>query len=259
MNAAPAERILTDAEAAQFQRSRRVRRVLRVVILLALVLFGATVGPPLFRHLSAMSSFQLLGASVDWRFDDETWRRGGVTSIAFDGGYGYVGDDVIKRLKYLHNLESVDLADCDTFTDAGLFVLKELPSLKELDLSRTRPRRHLFDDSPPPKLTDTVLVPIQGLTGLTSLSLAGNLITDDGLARLSGLTNLTYLDLSDTKVTDKGLKHLKGLKRLKTLLLTGTKVTKEGAMEIDQAIPGVTISFADELKGEGPPTKPQYP
>src|SRR5262249_47302844 len=89
-------------------------------------------------------------------------------------------------------------------TDAGLKELKELKSLRELDLGGTA-------------ITDAGLKELKELKGLRELHLSGTAVTDAGLKELKELNRLQWLDLGNTKVTDAGLKELKELKRLQGL------------------------------------------
>jgi Leucine-rich repeat (LRR) protein len=74
-----------------------------------------------------------------------------------------------------------------------------------------------------------VLVHVEGLSRLDTLSISSSTVTDAGLAHLRSLTNLQVLDLGDCpKISDKGLVHLKGLTRLRDLLLPGTQVSDAG-------------------------------
>jgi hypothetical protein len=78
------------------------------------------------------------------------------------------------------------------------------------------------------RVTDEGLVHLKGLTKLRNLSLGGTLITDDGLIHLEGLPYLVFLDRSDSQVTDAGLRHIKGLTKLNNLQLCRTQVTDAG-------------------------------
>ena len=94
-----------------------------------------------------------------------------------------------------------------TFTDvteAGLQQLKELKSLKTLDLSNTK-------------------------------------APDAALKELRGLRSLQSLNLTATAVTDAGMEDLKDLKKLKTLTLGFTKVTAAGFKELKEALPKCEI------------------
>ena len=61
-------------------------------------------------------------------------------------------------------------------------------------------------------MTDIGLRSLEGLTGLTLLSLDNTQVKNDGLAHLAGLKALRRLSLVNTAVTDAGLSHLAGLK-----------------------------------------------
>ncbi len=82
------------------------------------------------------------------------------------------------------------------------------------------------------KVTDAVLVHLQGLSQLPSLWLYNTQVTDAGLVHLQGLSHLQILWLNNTKVTDAGLVHLQGLSHLQILRLDNTKVTDAGLVHL---------------------------
>ncbi len=92
------------------------------------------------------------------------------------------------------------------FTDDELEHLKELKSLRYLDLSGTY-------------ITDDGLEHLKGLKNLRHLNLSGTQITDAGLEHLEGLTNLVHLDVSETQVTYAGLEHFESPKSLQVMLV----------------------------------------
>jgi len=104
-------------------------------------------------------------------------------------------------------------------TDAGLVYLKQLTSLRELNLNAT-------------KVTDAGLVHLKRLSGLKSLALNYTKVTDAGLAHLTGLTSLRELSLNVTKITDAGFVHLKGLTNLRTLNLSGDRINDAGLVHL---------------------------
>jgi hypothetical protein len=61
------------------------------------------------------------------------------------------------------------------------------------------------------KVTDAGLVHLEGMTGMTILSLRGTKVTDAGLVHLEGMTGLHVLNLSNTKITDAGVAKLKAV------------------------------------------------
>ena len=79
-----------------------------------------------------------------------------------------------------------------------------------------------------PKITDSALEHLKGLTELTFLHLSGTKVTDAGLERLKPLTKLELLDLEGTQITDRGLEHLRHLHGLKSVDLHRTRITDQG-------------------------------
>jgi hypothetical protein len=68
-------------------------------------------------------------------------------------------------------------------------------------------------------------------------------VHDVHLRPLAGLQHLQDLDLSSaTEITDAGLKHLAPLTRLKQLNLTNTQVSREAVQELQNRLPGCTIT-----------------
>jgi len=122
----------------------------------------------------------------------------------------------LPRLQYL--------ALFGDFSDAGLVHLKNLPSLRNLNLS------HL-------KITDAGLANLAGCTQVETLSLYNTKVTDQGLVHLKSLRSLTKLDLNkevndfdhnNPPITDAGAVHLKEIKTLEHLSLPPMGLTDVG-------------------------------
>jgi serine/threonine protein kinase/Leucine-rich repeat (LRR) protein len=79
-----------------------------------------------------------------------------------------------------------------------------------------------------PKVDDTGLAHLKGLTNLTSFNLSYTGVSGAGLVHLKGLTRLRSLDLGYSQVTDAALEHLKGLSNLTELYLSRTPVSDAG-------------------------------
>lgn len=126
-----------------------------------------------------------------------------------------VTDTSLDYLQRFPELEYVVLGGCRQITDAGLEHLKDLASLRRLDLSHTR-------------ITDAGLAHLRGLTNLQNLRLANTEISDAGLMCVKELTSLKMLDLYDTSVTDTGLEYLTGLTKLERLDLGRTQISDAG-------------------------------
>jgi len=252
-----AERIFTEEEAARFLRRRHRRLWATRMVLALLLLVGLIFGPPVLRHLQESLWLTLLGANVEWNFNDDNWREGGETYLSFPVTFrangGFKNNDV-AGLRSLHRLQTLDLSNVYDVSSLGLAHLWKLPDLKVLDLGRLEDTASPIV-APPPKFSDGDLVHISPLTGLRELYLQGNSITDDGLARLSGLKDLEILDLEETRVTDKGLHHLTGLTKLKMLRLAKAKgdktaISPNAAMELNRALPDLVIQLKKEYEPE---------
>ena len=252
--AAAAERIFTEEESARFIRRRLRRRWASRMLLGIVIVLALAFGPPVFKHVRTLVWLTLLGADVHWDFNEDNWTQGGVTSVWFPVAFrsnDRFDNQSVVHLRGLHRLESLDLSNAFDVSSLGLADLKHLPDLKVLDLNRIADKASAVN-APPPKFADEDLVPLERLTGLKELSLAGNRITDEGLRHLSGLTNLEVLDLEETDVTDAGLRHLKPLTKLTVLKLGKAKgatrvVSPSAAMELNQALPKVVIHLKKEV------------
>src|SRR5436190_1673444 len=118
--------------------------------------------------------------------------------------------------------------------DWSIAPLQDLTSLTELNLAGT-------------KITDAGFAALADLTNLTRLHLELTTVTDAGLAHLKKLANLNYLNLYGTAVTDAGLENLKGLRNLRHLYVWQTKVTEAGATNLKAALTNLEISTGAEL------------
>jgi len=87
-----------------------------------------------------------------------------------------------------------------------------------------------------PRVNDSHLMHLIGLTNLTALNLKDTQISDAGLEYVSELTKLKTLNLSGTKVSNNGLKHLRSLAYLEVLDLSNTSVTSEGCSALKKVL-----------------------
>jgi hypothetical protein len=212
-----------------------------VLLLLVVIAFGVWLS--LHGHFLASSSLSLHGGDVEWSLSDWKWLRGGETTVAVDGTMRNVTDADVQQIPQLKHVVGLSLTNCAELSDQGLAVLRRLPELRSLDLSR-HPSPYQIHKNPR-ALTDAALAHVEGLRRLRELSLSGTSITDAGLARLKSLSELEVLDLTDTHITDAGLRHLKGLKRLRLLVLDSPDVTQAGRDELQAALPELEMSIPE--------------
>ena len=172
----------------------------------------------------------------------KTLKRIRAAQTGFDGA-------CLAALKECHQLELLDLQDCNkvpaadwktlenfkklkmlriwgpTVDDSVLDYVKEMKSLKilSLDVSNVGPDGlakvvHLplqeLSLSLAPNITSDAMAPIANFKHLAKLDLRNVAVGNKGMAHLAGLKVLKVLDLSETAVGDKGLEHLKGLTNL---------------------------------------------
>ncbi len=229
-------------DAQRMHRRQIIRRGVITALVVAIVALLSVVAVPVVNQLTLSWQMQAAGFSVDWQIDEDNWMSGGVTNVNFKGLRSWppgLDDPDLTILPRLRNVESLGLSEC-AVTEQGLAPLRGLNHLRSLNLARLN---HLRYGTRVTGLSDACLIPIQGLTQLHDLELAGNRITDDGLALIAGMPELESLDLTATDVTDAGLVHLQTLKKLNSVSLGGTRVTPQGARALQSALPGLEVSF----------------
>ena len=86
-------------------------------------------------------------------------------------------------VEYFDIVDGVDLSKGRVNSQSLLARLSPLPGLLPLETDDTR-------------ITNTTLIPLEGLTRLSSLDLDGTEVTDAGLAHLKGLTTLSENSIS---------------------------------------------------------------
>jgi hypothetical protein len=226
------------------------RRALRLAVVAGLFLvFASLFGAFSIRvgtHLVAAWWFKSLHCFVGWEVHETNWREGGTTSVSYGWKNSWnpkFSDDDLDHLRKLLRVVKLDLAECNTITNAGLAKLRGLDFLTELNLERLNRYRYARYGAPWDLLTNACLVHLQALRGLEKLTLAGNLITDSGLSQIATITNLKTLDLEATEVSDAGLICLAGMKNLEVVNLGATHVTKEGLAKLQMARPDLTIEL----------------
>jgi Leucine Rich repeat len=96
-----------------------------------------------------------------------------------------------------------------------------------------------------PKLDESQLRVLRGLSTVEKIELAGSPVTSHGLLALRGLSQLYMLHLDDTRVDDTGLVELARLKNLEVLSLGKTLVTDAGLAHLER-LPRLERLYLDE-------------
>lgn len=120
-------------------------------------------------------------------------------------------DADLSSVGKMAKLERLSLAQTRV-TDAGLERLRELRSLRELDL--------YFAEF----FTDDGVATLRGLAKLERLNLRGTKVTSRVFEPLSHLTSLRSLDISYSQIDDSGVELLAELPQLETLAIGGTRI-----------------------------------
>jgi hypothetical protein len=228
------------------RRRQAMRRSVIAALALTLAALALIVSITVGTHLVAAWWLERLHCAVVWEMDNNNWRQGGVTRVYHSTrswGWSDLGNADLNRLKRLHRVVSLDLAEADKITNKGLAALRGLVDLSELNLDRSERFRLAAFRAQVPPLTDACVVHLQALPRLENLTLAGNSITDQGLSQIAKMANLKFLDLNATEVSDVGLAELEGMKSLKTVNLGATRVTSAGVAKLQQARPDLTIEL----------------
>lgn len=237
----------TTQPAPAVERARRPI-VPAILALVAIAAVGAA-GYVILRvrdHLQARAFVSLHGGTVEWNVGESTWRVGGETDVSLfkrnSWGFEFHGSplqpDDLGRLADLHRVVRLDLSSVEAATPAALAVLRELPHLRELDLSRRVKRDGTTFG---PLVDGGVFDSLAGLSELTELRLAGQNVSDADLDRIANLSKLDLLDLSGTPITDAGLARLARLPKLLTLDLSDTRVTNGAVATFLEQRPGVSV------------------
>lgn len=99
-----------------------------------------------------------------------------------------------------------------TITDRDLALLRQVPGLRQLNLTRTC-------------ISDAGLFHVSKLPDLEILLLGGTDITDEGFQMLESLVELQQLNLTNTGITDRGIGPLAQMPKLEALWLDTTDIT----------------------------------
>ena len=145
---------------------------------------------------------------------------------------GEVTDDDLAQLKHT-KLENLVLVRCFQFTDAGLASLKDVPTLKKLDLRGCT------------QITPAGLFFLKNCPVLEELILDDcTQVTNNYLPAVGQLTQLRVLNLGEcAQITDDGVEHFANLTQLKTLFLGGCRnVTQKGGARLFELLPDTYLS-----------------
>jgi hypothetical protein len=142
-----------------------------------------------------------------------------------------ITNDGLAKLASSTALKSLALGG-KNITDTGVVRLQRMTQLRALGLAGAQ-------------VTDAGLEGLQSLEALETLDLALTQVSDNGLAPPASLPRLEALNLSSTAISDAGIDHLRKFRRLRRVNLYGTRVSEKAAMDLKQALPDCTISFAE--------------
>ena len=191
---------------------------------------------------------------------------GGKVTFA-DGKYGVelgrqrATDALNAHIAKLPRLDSLELADSDAVTPAGMAPLGTAIALRKFTLrGESYTDGHLAFLAPLKNLevlvlgrtaiTGPGLAHLAGCTKLKNLDIFGERFDDAGCAQLGKLKSLTHLVLSETSIGDNGVAQLKGLTALQHLNLMKTNVGDAGLKALAE-MRSLTYLHLDETKVTG--------
>ncbi len=177
--------------------------------------------------------------------------------------HGGLTDDGLMQLKDMKSLEELDISDSQ-ITSKGFSALAELPSLRELNLSRIElpdeecwvslgkitSLERLILSRIRSKISDENIANLTGLQNLKDLTISSSYIvdkdehiyldiTEKGLLHISKLRSLEVLWLSGARITDKELRHLANLPALKWLVFNNCKVSEHDLLQLKKKNPAL--------------------
>jgi hypothetical protein len=125
-------------------------------------------------------------------------------------------DEIVRLLRPLTRLQSLDLGFCQRITDASVDGIVRLRELQFLNLGFCR------------RVTGKGFSQLGRLRQLRVLNMSVTSLTDADLSKLTELKNLTSLDIDNTRVTDAGVDSLLKLPRLRSLRMVGVQISDAG-------------------------------
>ncbi len=188
----------------------------------------------------SLPSFFITDKELQW-----VSRLKGLQSLDLSGTQ--VTDEGVRSLSHLSLLK---LGVGARITDEGLASLREMVSLQELNLAKSRvSQRGLLPIAKLPRLhtlflgasiTNEDLPVLFQFSQLKRLDLSGAHISSGALSTLIKMKNLEELALSNTEVTDGVLEALTKLPNLRYLEISDTRITPEGLAHVS-AFPSLKV------------------
>jgi len=167
-----------------------------------------------------------------------------------------ITDEHMYLLHDLPRLKEVDFSST-AVTDKGLlYICDHCPQLRDVDVSYN----DISDDGlckiahlnhierlciSGCRITDNGLVWLQDLKCLDELWLGHTQITDVGIGKLTKLTELGGLFLGHTQISDMSIRHFRKMQHLDCLDIEGTNMTPGGVEELRRVLPNCVI-FSDQ-------------
>jgi len=116
-----------------------------------------------------------------------------------------------------HRIQSIAMFG-ESITDRDLALLRKIPGLLHLNLTRTR-------------ISDAGLFHVSKLKDLEILMLGGTDVTDEGFEMFDSLVSLRQLNVTNTGITDRGFAPIAQMPKLEALWLDTTDIT-DAALEM---------------------------
>jgi hypothetical protein len=128
---------------------------------------------------------------------------------------GKLDDDGLQGIAGMSHLEWLLVLDAHRLTDRSLAKLRDLGSLKELELWGAT-------------VSMAGIARLADIRGLRRLRLKDSSIVEEGLSELARLDRLVDLDIGGSTLTDKGAEQLRALRNLRCLNIGWSRVSSTG-------------------------------
>ncbi len=161
-----------------------------------------------------------------------------VTHLDFEATGKRVTQAGLLHLKNMHSLKSIDL-DRSWASDKMLEILGQMPSLERINFQRWNPWHPKKQRQIKKRMyAVSSLKHLKRLTNLKELYLPGYDIDDEALAYIGSLKTLEVLGIGGgPHITNAGLLQLKDLPNLKKLDFRSSNIDREAALKLHQFIP----------------------
>ncbi len=175
---------------------------------------------------------------------------------SLDLGSSDPDNEIVEAIvKYVPMLKSLNLSRCKRITDKGLSKLSSMKNLEAIYVSESGAGDGLLEmakflpklgmlQSGGTQIGDNAMVRFcDSCSPVEQLVLDNTKITDAGLKSIFKLKNLKSVAFNGDRLTDRSAKYLSEVKSLQGLGLQNTQFTRKGVSQIKRALPGCFVRY----------------